>query len=357
MIRAVRASSGGVMGSAEPAQAETPLRPTEQDTAVFDHRFRFTERGHPVVEAIYEISQQWLLQTGYTVPGPAAVVKGQAPAVDPLDVVQLEVRLPPLPAVMLELQGVLQRRNFSADQVAGVIAKDPGLTAWLLKLVNSPYYGFSAKISTISRAVALVGTRQIQTLAIGGALNSLAVLLPKGLLDMDMFWRHSVAVGVVAQELWKLSGRTEPEQLFVSGILHDAGKLALAYAAPQIMGLLNRSYGKDAQPSYILEQGLLDFDHARLGGMLLHRWNMPLPLVIAVLRHHQVEEPARYPEAAAVHVADILATALNISDRNLPSVPPLSVEAWNVLGLPPQALIQVTETLRAKLDDICSALK
>ena len=337
------------MVSAEQTPAEAPLQPSEQDTAFFDHRFRFTERGNPVVETLYALAEQWLLQEGYrAMPEKPAGASIAVPSLDPLDVVQLEVRLPPLPAVMLELQDVLQRRNFSADQIASVIAKDPGLTVWLLKLVNSPYYGFSAKISTISRAVALVGTRQIQTLA---------VLLPKGLLNMELFWRHSVAVGIVAQEIWRLSGRSEGEQLFVSGILHDCGKLALAYAAPQVTAALNKSYGFDSSPSYITEKSLLDFDHARLGGMLLHRWNMPLPLVIAVLRHHQVDEPMRYPEAAVVHVADAMVTALGITDKPLPPVPPLSMDAWNVLGLPPQVLQQAAETLRAKLDDICSALK
>lgn len=345
------------MASAQPTQEE-PRKPTEQDTAFFDHRFRFMERGNPVVEAMYSIAEQWMLREGYV--RPPARIAGQTPSItpiDPLDVVQLEVRLPPLPAVMLELQDVLQRRNFSADQIAAVIAKDPGLTVWLLKLVNSPYYGFVAKVSTISRAVALVGTRQIQSLAIGGALNSLAVLLPKGLLNMELFWRHSVAVGIVAQEIWKLSGRPDGEQLFVSGILHDCGQLALAYAAPQVMAALNKSYDADIATSYDTEKKLLGFDHARLGGMLLHRWNMPLPLVIAVLRHHQVEEPSRYPEAAVVHVADILVSALGITTRPLPAVSPLSMDAWNTLGLPPQALQTAVDVLRVKLDDICAALK
>ena len=193
------------MEPATPTEAEAPPQPTENDTAFFDHRFRFTERGNPVVETLYTIAAEWMLQNTYTLPpDPPAVQPVVTAKLDPLDVVQLEVRLPPLPAVMLELQDVLQRRNFSAEDVSKVIAKDPGLTAWLLKLVNSPYYGFAAKVSTISRAVALVGTRQIQTLAIGGALNSLAVLLPKGLLNMELFWRHSVAVGIAAQELWRL---------------------------------------------------------------------------------------------------------------------------------------------------------
>lgn len=349
------------MATAQLAESDIPLQPTAEDTAFFDHRFRFMERGNPVVETVYSLALQWILENGYIMPpentGNAGPPAPKIAPIDPLDIVQLEVRLPPLPAVMLELQDVLQRRNFSADQVAAVIAKDTGLTVWLLKLVNSPYYGFSAKISTISRAVALVGARQIQTLAISGALNSLAVLLPKGLFNLELFWRHSVAVGVVAQEIWKLSGRKDGEQLFVSGILHDCGQLALAYAAPQVMTALTKAYGYNPRPGYVIEKALIDFDHAKFGGMLLHRWNMPLPLVIAVLRHHQVEDPYRYPEAAAVHVADFLVTALGITTRPMPPVPPLSLEAWNVLGIAPAALAAAAATLKGKLDEICSALK
>lgn len=346
------------MDSATPDQTKTPLQPTEKDTAFFDHRFRLTQRGTPVVEMLYSLAEEWLLENNYRMP-PAAPAE-RAPAVaklDPMDVVQLEVRLPPLPAVMLELQDVLRRPNFSADDVSKVIAKDPGLTVWLLKLVNSPYYGFTARVSTISRAVALVGTKQIQSLAISGALNSLAVLLPKGLISMEMFWRHSLAVGIASQELWRLSGRLESEQLFVSGILHDCGKLALAYAAPQAVAFLAQNYSVHSEPTHCMEKKLLDFDHARLGGMLLHRWNMPLSLVITVLRHHQVEEPTRYPEAAAVHVADALVTALGITPIPSPPVPPISMEAWNVLGLAPASLRETAETLRGKLDDVCAALK
>lgn len=346
------------MEPALPDQEKNRLQPTEADTAFFGHRFRFTQRGNPVVETLYTLAQQWMLDNGYEKPPPSPAGQASAmPALDPLDVVQIEVRLPPLPAVMLELQNLLQSNSFSADQVASIISKDPGLTVWLLKLVNSPYYGFSARVSTISRAVALVGTRQIQALAISGALNSLAVLLPKGLLDMDMFWRHSIAVGVTAQELWRLSGQQDSEQLFVSGILHDCGTLALAYAAPQAMSVLNKGYCIQSEPEFMLENKQLGFDHARLGGILLHRWNMPLPLVVAVLRHHRVEEASRYPEAAAVHVANVVVTALGITARPSPPVPPLSLDAWNVLGLPPQSLIEVVETLRGKLDDICAAIR
>ncbi len=337
-------------------QTAQPLS-ADESAVFFEHRFRFAGRGLPAVDAMYSLAEEWLAQIKIALPSRKPAHAVPVKPLDPVDIVQLEVRLPPLPAVMLELQEVIHRRNASADQIAEVIGKDPGLAAWLLKLVNSPYYGFSAKISTISRAVALVGTRQIQALAMGGALNSLAVLLPKGLLDMEQFWRHSVAVGIAAQELWKLAGRAESEQLFVSGLLHDCGKLALAYTAPKVSAVLHEALDYNAKPSYMMEKERIGFDHARLGGMLLHRWNMPLPLVMAVLRHHQVEDPVRYPEAAAVHVADMLVTALNITADIANPVPPLSAEAWDVLGLTPPKLHFVAEILRVKLDNICTALR
>ena len=338
-------------------QSSVSLSP-EESAVFFEHRFRFAGRGHPAVDTMFDLAASWLPATGFELPAASAAPrKLQTPPIDPVDIVQLEVRLPPLPAVMLELQEVITRRNASADQIAEVISKDPGLAAWLLKLVNSPYYGFSAKVATISRAVALVGTRQIQTLALGGALNSLAVLLPKGLLNMELFWRHSIATGIAAQELWKLSGRKEGEQLFVSGLLHDCGKLALAYSAPKVTSMLRQSLTYDSQPSQLMERELIGFDHARLGGMLLHRWNMPLPLVMAVLRHHEVEDAARYPEAAAVHIADVLVNALGINMDMVAPVGTLDHEAWNVLGLVPQKLNFVAESLHMKLDALCSAMR
>ena len=346
------------MDSDHPTQATEQLHPTEDDLAFFDYQFRFNKRGRPVVEAMYSVASEWLMQEGYERPTIWSAEWVHTTAkVDPLDILQFEVRLPPLPAVMVELQEVLQGDDISAKDVSRVIAQDPGLTAWLLKLVNSPYYGFNSKVSTISRAVALAGTRQIQALAIGGTLNTLAVLLPKGLINMDRFWRHSVAVGIAAQELWRIAGKSDVEQLFVSGILHDCGHLALAYAAPNALTAINKSQTANPQPDYLTERKLLEFDHARLGGMLLHRWNMPLSLISAVLRHHQVEDPARYPEAAIVHVADALVTALGISIRAFSPVPPLSMEAWNALKLKPEALKETADILRSKLGDICAAIK
>ena len=337
----------------------SPQQLTPEESALFfEHRFRFAGRGHPAVEAMFELAMEWIPRESITAVPREPDSDSPLPAPpDPVDIVQMEVRLPPMPGVLLELQEVIHRPDVSASAIADVIAKDPGLAAWLLKLVNSPYYGFSAKVSTISRAVTLVGTRQIQILAMGGALNSLAVLLPKGLMNMDRFWQHSMATGIAAQEIWRLTGRAESEQLFVAGLLHDCGKLAMVYAAPKVSQYLHGVARQGLKPCYLAEKEYLGFDHARLGGMLMHRWNMPLPLVIAILRHHEVEDPGRYPEAAAVHVANLLVTGLGLTLDEGEPVPTLNHAAWDALGLAPQKLAFVAGVLRSKLETVMTSMR
>ena len=240
--------------------------------------------------------------------------------------------------------------------VGVVLAEDPGLAAWLLKLVNSPFFGFSVKVDTVTRAVALLGVDQIKTLAIGGMLQNLMVRMPSGILNLDDFWRHSIATALAAQTIWKVMGREESERLFVAGLLHDCGLLALAYTAPDVAKSLFAACRASNKPRYLVEQELVSFDHARLGGMLLHRWNMPLSLVMSVLRHHQVESPERYTEAAVVHLADIVAFAVaGVTEDDL--VPPLDPAVWNVLNLSTANITFVADTITEKLSDMFPALK
>lgn len=327
----------------------------DQKTELLEERFRFAGRGHPAVDAMFTLASEWGIQEPCRRPGEPVAFKALPP--DPMDIIQMEVRLPPMPAILLELKEIIHAQNTSARHIGRVIGKDPGLTAWVLKLVNSPYYGFSAKVSTISRAISLVGIKQIQLLAMAGGLNSLAVLLPKGVINMNRFWRHSIATGIVAQELWKHTGRAESEQLFVCGLLHDCGKLAIAYAAPKVSQYLHRSGLSCDQPEYEAEKELMQSDHAHLGGMLMHRWNMPQPLVMSILRHHHVEDAVRYPEAAAVHIADLLTNSLGLTLDPGACLGALCPAAWDALGLPPQKLRFVVDMLLTKLDGLVSGIR
>ncbi|MDL2285390.1 HDOD domain-containing protein [Desulfovibrio sp. OttesenSCG-928-F07] len=333
--------------------------PNTSDLEALRKRFAMTDLSNPAIAVLFNYVLERLPKEGEA--GETHHIKAKPFAtdeiipLDPINIVQMEVRLPPMPAVLGELQEVTAKPYVSSAEVGEVVAKDPSLTAWLLKLVNSPFFGFSVKVDTVSRAVTLLGLEQFKTLAMGSMLNSLASQLPAGIINLDSFWRHSIATALAAQTIWKVLKREEPERLFVAGLLHDCGLLALAYAAPKTFSGLTQAIERSDKPRYQAEQELLDFDHARLGGMLLHRWNMPLPLVMAVLRHHQVESPERYMEAAVVHLADVIAFAVaGRSEKDI--VPPLDPAVWRSLGLKPANVTYVAEAMMARLNEMCEMM-
>lgn len=322
-------------------------------------RFPEAVLAHPGMEALYAIAVNRLTRHIH-LPGHVGMKRSatdlEAPGaikpIDPIDLVQMEVKLPSVPPVLNELHSVISRRNSTAENVAKVILKDTGLSVWLLRLVNSPFFGFTVKVETVSRAVALVGIGQIQSLAVGGALNGLAARLRPDVLDIRAFWRHCMATGVAAQEIWRLTGRTESERLFVAGMLHDTGHLLLATTAPETYKTLQAHIRQRKGYSWIVENEILGFDHARLGGMLLHRWNMPLPLIMSALRHHNSEGMDRYHEAAVVHIADIIAKALGAGQYYNEPVPPILPEAWEITRLTPEMLPAVVDAMQLKLEGL-----
>lgn len=346
----------------EEAQEEKKLPqglPHPRDLEALRKRFAMTDLQHPAVATLFNYVLERLPREGDPEPYHKQTRLSTSQEViplDPINLVQMEVRLPPLPAVLGELQEVSNKPYVSSANVAEVVVKDVSLTAWLLKLVNSPFFGFSVKVDTVTRAVTLLGIDQFKTLAMGSMINSLMEKLPEGVIDVEEFWRHSIATALAAQAIWKLLKKDESERLFVAGLLHDCGILALAYAAPKTFAALNQALLNEVKSRHVIEQELLDFDHARLGGMLLHRWNMPLPLVMAVLRHHHVEAPERYLEAAVVHLADVIAFAIS-GKREEELVPPLDPVVWESLGLTTANINLVADSVMEKLSDMCSMLK
>lgn len=340
-------------------QQQPPELPNARDLEIARKRFAATDLHHPAMAVLFNNVIERLPREGtsesYHKKGHLATSQEVVP-LDPINLVQMEVRLPPLPAVLGELQEVSNKPYVSSANVAEVVVKDVSLTAWLLKLVNSPFFGFSVKVDTVTRAVTLLGIDQFKTLAMGSMINSLMEKLPEGVIDVEEFWRHSIATALASQAIWKLLKKDEAERLFVAGLLHDCGVLALAYAAPKTFSAINQAVLNDPKPRNVIEQELLDFDHARLGGMLLHRWNMPLPLVMAVLRHHQVEAPERYLEAAVVHLADVISFAV-AGRRAEELVPPLDPAVWNSLRLTTANLNFVIDSVMEKLNAMCGMLR
>jgi len=329
-----------------------------------DLRLALNDTAHPAVSVLAELSGAALtdiLASGGQLPPPPAARTGEDPALpanpmDPIELLRREIPLPSLPVVFDELTKALADDDSTAKTVADIISKDTGLSAMLLRLVNSAFYSFPSQIDTITRAVALVGRKQIGALALGASAMNLFPDQPETLLDMRGFWRHSVAVGLLTRGLAERVGYDEPERMFVAGLLHDVGRLALAAGMPDRARETADAAREQGLLLYEAERSVLGFDHAKLGGIMLRKWNLPFALVNAVLHHHDPENAHVMTEPAVIHLADILACAMLLSPHGASLVPPLNLEVWESLGLAPEDLAKVAGSCLHTFEETWQAL-
>jgi putative nucleotidyltransferase with HDIG domain len=250
------------------------------------------------------------------------------------DLLKGVVSVASLPGVFLRLSQVVSDPRTSAADVGRVIAEDPGLTARLLKLVNSAMYNFPSRIETVSHAISIVGTAQLQDLALATSVIRLFASIPQGLVTMESFWRHSVACGVTARAL--ASRRREPnvERFFVAGLLHDIGRPIMYMQVPDQSRIAVTRSKEEKKPLFQLEHELLGFDHSHVGAALLDLWKLPPALKEAVAHHHHPERATRFPiEAAVVHVSDLIANAMSLGSSGETGIPPFAPWAWEQIGL------------------------
>ncbi|WP_461209422.1 HDOD domain-containing protein [Desulfocurvus sp. DL9XJH121] len=264
------------------------------------------------------------------------------------------VILPVMPEVAMKLERVTGDPGSTAGDVADVISLDPGLSTILLHVVNSAFYNFPQAIDSIPRAVSMVGTSQLHALALGRMVLAMANEISPKNFDMDVYWEHSIATGILARELAGLCGLENPERHFLAGLLHDTGKLAIAAGLPGHVEIL--AARRRGVVSYEAEREVLGFDHARFGGLILRKWDIPYQIVEAVANHHHPEKARHRNGARILHLADIMARTLVVTDREVPLTPPLDQQAWQALGLEPEDLAQIIDGLEEKMREMVTIL-
>jgi putative nucleotidyltransferase with HDIG domain len=219
--------------------------------------------------------------------------------------------LPTLPSLYCEMVEALQSADASIGAIAGIVGRDVGMTAKILQMVNSAYFGIARKITCPIQAISLIGIDTAKNLVLSYQVFSQfdQTKVPK--FYIDALWQHSMTVARYARELARIEGqdRRTVEDSFTAGLLHDAGKLAL-------MANLPAEYAKalklaKTQPISLAEaeETCIGANHAQVGAYLFRLWGLPETLVEAVAFHHG---PAKYQQQifsplTAVHVANGLA--------------------------------------------------
>ncbi len=215
--------------------------------------------------------------------------------------------LSPLPSIARRVMTIAEDDRFSAYDLASVISADQALTAKLLKLSNSAYYGFPRRIATVRDAVILLGFREVKVAAMATSLLEFGPRTSSNsVFSVDLFWGHAIATAIVSEVLAKETGLASPDEAYTAGMLHDVGQMILNAHEPRFASVVSRSLAMQRSlPEVEFEE--FGFTHADVGRTLAERWQFPPQLVDAIGLHHQLDiTKDRHPLSYVVAQANLI---------------------------------------------------
>lgn len=221
---------------------------------------------------------------------------------DPNELLSKVEDLPPIPAVAAKVLSMVEDSRTSANDLAQVLAADQMLTAKLIKVSNSAYYGFARKVSTVREAVVSIGFKQVRQVAVGASIihGFKRGSLSSECFDLDLFWGHSMAVAVAAEALAKKSRVCKPEDAFTAGILHDIGRLVIRQGRPEEFERAVRMARTGTISLHTAEVRSTGFAHDEVGKALGELWKFPAHLIDAIDGHHNTKLSPRMDGLAGV---------------------------------------------------------
>ncbi len=223
--------------------------------------------------------------------------------------------------------------NARLQDIAAIIEKDPELSARLLKIANSGFYGFRSKVESVSHAVVLLGWNAIKMMSVGSSLLTRMCATDRRLFN------HSMRTAQVARFIATEANFYKVEEIVMVGLLHDFGQVVLALYYPEAQVKVRQYMAAARVPVHIAEREILGLDHGEIGGWVLEDWNMPQNVTESVARHHSFDKDSYHARKTAVlHVADVLSLAGDYRGPASEKVPELAGESLDVLGFTPSDL-------------------
>jgi len=255
--------------------------------------------------------------------------------------------LPTLPGVIQVVSTMVEDADTSAQQLGAVISRDQVLSARILRMVNSPFYGFPGRISSVTHALVLLGFNVVK-----GLILTTSVFENLG-KDARSLWHHSLGVSFISRRIAKELKMPDPDEFMVSGLLHDIGKVILSHVAPREYEAARKVAAVKHIHISVAEQEVMGVTHTEIAGLVANNWHLPGRLQDVLMYHHKPREAKHSPAyTGVVHLADILARGMGYGDGGDPTMPPLDHESFQRLGLSYQ---QIDQILAQAEDDFVSA--
>ncbi len=249
--------------------------------------------------------------------------------------------LPPLPAVAAKVLEILKDPDADLTALVSIIEKDQALTAKILRVSNSAYYGLVRRISTVKDAVVTLGFNNMRNQVLALSAYSLMQGPASGYaLEAGSLWDHSLCTGLCAEHLADTLGyKSIKDEVFIGGLLHDIGKTILSYYVSARFSNILERVDQLGQTFVEAERAELGFDHAEVGARVALRWNLPESLVSMIGDHHKPDlKSVNAARVCLVHVADAIASMLGVGIGVDALEKRLREEAAQLIGLTDHAV-------------------
>ena len=262
--------------------------------------------------------------------------------------------LPAMPVIAQKLLGLKLDTDEGERMLLVLIEQDPQISAKILGLANSAMVGASRQIKTVRDAAMLLGLKRVQSVSISIAIMSLMSKPPASKLNMQDLWLHSFGIAFALLGLARLMPaklRPQDDQIFLAGMLHDIGYLALVFLDPkQSDKLHNRLAAEADRCSLEVEREVLDITHDELGAELGRQWNLPEEIVSVLRYHHtpgEAEAALGQPLVQMIYIVEKLLPSFGIIEYQTPDI---RDEEWEILGIDPSRAGEVKEQIDEQAD-------
>lgn len=259
-----------------------------------------------------------------------------------------------LPEVAVRFNEVINDPDCNIEHLGQLLSQDPALSIRLLGIANSPFYGSASEITTVARAVMVLGINKVRDIVLSAAVTKAFEGVPVEVISVDDFWQHSLYCGSLAKTLAQKTS-VSPDAAFTAGLLHDIGALILLHRFPREMHdvILRTIEGEEPLSMVAAEFERLGTTHTEVGTELAKAWKLPLYLQAVIAWHHEPEKAQNFKqEVALIHIANAAAQFVGSDEDHVPEKMDVLPISWELSGLSPDDIAPAIEAADEQIESV-----